>query len=58
MVQWDAGGADFLLLAHGMDTSRLMTLAEAVEQLTRQRDPDELRIALEQSARLGPPCAG
>lgn len=58
MVQWDAGGADFLLLAHGMDPSRLMRLAEAAEQLTRQRDPDELRIALEQSARLGPPCAG
>lgn len=56
MVQWDVGGADFMLLAHGMDTVRLTMLAGAVEQLTRQRDPDEVRVALGHSARLGPPC--
>ena len=57
-VLWEVDGTGFVLLAHGMDKARLATLAGAVEHLTRERDPDQVRVALGHSAELGPPCTG
>jgi hypothetical protein len=56
--RWTAGRTTYRLLARGMDPTRFEIVGQAVELLTRERDPDRLRVALGQSPASERPCTG
>ena len=56
--RWTVGNTVYRLLARGMDPARFEMVGAAVELLTRERDPDRLRVALGQNRANERACSG
>jgi anti-sigma factor RsiW len=54
--RWSHGGTAFALFGRGMNEARFAALAGVVQGLTREHDPERMRVALGQVSRIGHPC--
>lgn len=54
--RWSHGRTAFALFGRGMNEPRFAALAKAVQSLTREHDPERMRVALAEVSLIGHPC--
>jgi hypothetical protein len=54
--RWSYGRTAFALFGRGMNEPRFAALADVVQSLTREHDPERMRVALGQVSLIGHPC--